>query len=265
MNQETIKMSVKKSLCVILLPASILLLLPVHLAYRNHVQLDTLAPRSELVITPSKDQVAAFEVLNREFQSPYDADACYNVTPDFVAAHSDYTIFKYEKSHKTFLLYDGQVYGLGEDWAMSDISSVALADLNKDGKYELYFTFLWGSGLPRSQVGYFNPANKKVTVFDQPVYISDLMLTMTEGGVLCVNSVTSDYYDKTSYVDYVVRAKELVGTITLEMNHITARFDQTILEQKPDLIRSMENMDTGQKILYQIKRFLYKLGINIYE
>lgn len=222
----------KRILCIIPLLLCIVLFVSVCLAHRKPARtaLAALAPQSELKITPSKKQVAAFEAQNVDFESPYDADECYNITPDFVADHSDYTIFKYEKSNETFILYDRQVYRLGE-YRGSNITSVALADLNRDGQYELYYTFLWGSGILRSQIGYFNPANKKVTVFNQSVFISDLMLTVNDSGTMCVNTVTSDYYDIDSSVDYVVKAQEQIGTITLERHRITAQIDQSILER----------------------------------
>lgn len=223
--------------------------------------LEPLAPESELTITPSRKQVAAFEALNKDFKSPYDTDECYNITPDFIADHSDYAIFKYEKCCESFILYDGQIYRLGECLGRSNITSMALADLNRDGQYELYFTFLWGSGVLRSQIGYFNPANRKVTVFDYSVFVCDLMLTVNEAGELCVNTVTPDYYDNESDVDFVVKALDTIGTITLEKSRITAHIDQSILDQKPEIIRSMENMDGGSRILYKIERLLYKLGI----
>lgn len=142
--------------------------------------------------------------------------------------------------------------------------SVALADLNRDGQYELYFTFLWGSGILRSQIGYFNPSNKKVTVFDQSVFISDLMLTVNESGTLCVNTVTPDYYDIDSSVDYVVKAQEQIGTITLERHRITAQIDQSILEQKPEIFRYLQNANGSNNInniLYKIKKLLNKYGL----
>lgn len=104
----------KRILCIIPLLLCIVLFVSVCLAHRKPARtaLDALAPQSELKITPSKKQVAAFEAQNVDFESPYDADECYNITPDFVADHSDYMIFKYEESNETFILYDGKVYRL---------------------------------------------------------------------------------------------------------------------------------------------------------
>lgn len=65
-----------------------------------------------------------------------------------------------------FLLYGGNYYFLDENTVGFEATSFAVADLNSDGKKELYFTFSWGSGMWRSQVGYFDSAGKTVTVFD---------------------------------------------------------------------------------------------------
>ena len=253
---------VKYILCIISLLICIALVLSVSIANAGPTQaaLNPLAPESELTIKPSMKQVAAFEAQNKEFKSPYDTDNCYNITPDFIADNSDYTIFKYEECRESFVLYDGQIYRLGEYLGRSNIASMALADLNKDGQYELYYTFLWGSGVLRSQIGYFDPANKKVTVFDCSVFVSDLMLTVNEAGELCVNTVTPDYYDNESDVDFVIKAQDMIGTITLEKNKITAHIDQSILDQKPDIIRSMENTNDNSQLLYKIERLLHKLG-----
>lgn len=253
----------KHTLCIIFLLICILLVLFVSFIDMDSAQtaLEPLAPESELTITSSREQVDAFEAQNKDFKSPYDTDVCYNITPDFIADHSDYTIFKYEECSESFVLYDNCIYSIGRCLGGSGITSMALADLNKDGQYELYYTFSWGSGLHRSQIGYFNPANKKVTVFDCSVFVSDLMLTVNEAGELCVNTVTPDYYDNESYVDFAVKAQDPIGTIALEKNRITAHIDQTILDQKPDIVQSIENSSIGGRILYKIERLLYQLGI----
>lgn len=264
MEGDNVSIKAKRILFTLPLLLCILLFISVCLARIKPAQaaLDPLAPKSELTITPSKKQVAAFEAQNVDFESPYDTDECYNITPDFIADHSDYTIFKYEESAETFILYDGQIYSLGEHPGRSNITSVALADLNRDGQYELYYTFVWGSGLIRSQIGYFNPANKKITVFAPSVFVSDLMLTVNESGTLCVNTITSDCYDTVSFVDYVVKAQDQIGTITLERNRITVQIDPAILDQKPEILKYLQNSNDNS-ILYMIERLFYKLGIYI--
>lgn len=63
-------------------------------------------------------------------------------------------------------MYNGEVYSIGECFGGFGLTSLALADLNKDDVYELYYTFSCGSGLHRSQVGYFEPISKEIHIFE---------------------------------------------------------------------------------------------------
>lgn len=184
----------------------------------ENAALGTLAAESEMVITSSDIQVSDFLTKNSNFRTSYDTDKCYNITPDFIADNSDFMIFKYSVSTESFIMYQGEVYSIGTCFGGSGITSMALADLNKDDQYELYYTFSWGSGLHRSQIGYFDPANKEVTIFDYSLLYSDMMLTTNESGELCVNSATLTV---DSFVDFSIKAQELTGTIELEENSIT--------------------------------------------
>ena len=200
-------------------------------SYSAKTVLDTIAAESEMTITPSKAQVSEFEAQNKTYCSPFTDDACYNITPNFIANNSDFMIFKYEASNASFLLYDDEVYLIDDHMGGFGITSMALADLNKDGRYELYYTFSWGSGIHRSQIGYFDPKRRKFTVFDDAVPFSDIILTMDTDRNLYINSVTPDFYDHVSDVDFTIKAQEQIGAIVLEHNKIKAKLDSDILEQ----------------------------------
>ncbi len=90
-----------------------------------------------------------------------------------------------------------------------------------DNQYELYYTFSWGSGIPRSQIGYFDPVNKKVTIFDFDISISETMLTINESGDLCVKNAI---IEADSFVDFTIKAQDLIGTIVFEKNEIMLKF-----------------------------------------
>lgn len=181
----------------------------------EHEALDTLAAESEMTITSSDTQVAVFTAKNKDFITEYEADECYNITPGFIADNSDYAVFKYSKSTQSFIMYDDEVYSIGVCFGGFGITSMALADLDGDGGYELYYTFSWGSGLHRSQIGYFNPADKEIHVFDYSLPGSDMMLTVNQSGVLCVNSAT---LNGDSFVDFTVKAQDFIGTVDIEGN-----------------------------------------------
>ncbi len=184
--------------------------------------LPVLAPESELSVTSSKEQVEEFEKIAgfTEFSD----HECFNITPDFIAENSEFQIFKYSKWTESFLMYEGEVYSIGNCFGGYGIMSMALADLNGDGQYELYDTFSWGSGIHRSQIGYFDPAEKEMTVFDYSFFEYDTMLTVNDEGELCVNMA---YPDFETYVDFTVRAEEQVGTIVFREGEITLDTDDS--------------------------------------
>lgn len=175
--------------------------------------LSPIAPEAELTVASTDTKVAEFLEINEGFSTYYETDTCYNITPDFVAENSDFAIFKYDTSTESFVMYDGEIHSIGTCFGGYGITGMALADLNNDGQYELYYTFSWGSGLHRSQIGYFDPASKDVTVFEDYALLGfdcELMLTVNEAGDLCVNSAE---ISQNSFVDYSMRAAEPIGTI----------------------------------------------------
>lgn len=153
------------------------------------------APVSELTIQPSSDNVN---------------DSCYNITPEYISKNSDYSIFKFKNSAASFLMYKGEVYELGTSFGGYGVVSMALADLNKDKNYELYFTFSWGSGIHQSQIGYFDPSTKEITIFNYTNLDYDMILTTNEKGELCVNETV---FESDSFVDYTIKAGKYLGRI----------------------------------------------------
>lgn len=184
----------------------------------DSASLDVIAPKLEMTITSSKTQVSEFVSQNEDFTTGYPEDECFNITPSFISDNSDFAIYKYNKSDESFIMYDGDIYSIGRCLGGFGITSMALADINKDNQYELYYTFSWGSGIHRSQIGYFNPADKEVTILDYSFYFSDMMLTVNEVGDLCVNGTVFDSY---SSVDFSLKPQSFLGTIVLERGKIT--------------------------------------------
>ena len=181
------------------------------------------APEAELTITSSKEQVSEFISKNKNLIASYDEDECYNITPDFIEDNSEFTIFKYDISGETFIMYDGEVYSIGNCFGFDGITSMALADINMDNQYELYYTFTSGSGMPYSQIGYFDPVSKEDTIFDFVIHFSSLMLTMNESGDLCVNNAA--YPEGDSCVDFTIKSQDLLGTIVFDKGEITLNID----------------------------------------
>ncbi|WP_053372893.1 M56 family metallopeptidase [Paenibacillus sp. FJAT-27812] len=135
-------------------------------------------------IVGTQDGVDAFLALQKDFKSGYDTDKCYNITPESIKENAKYTIFKYAESSASFLLYEGEVYPLGEWFGGYGVTSMALADLDSDGETELYFTYSWGSGLHRSHAAYFNPSAKEVVTLPYMPMNEDMALVNNRDGSL---------------------------------------------------------------------------------
>lgn len=213
----------KKSTICLLLPIVFMLSACSATADSDNTPLAVCAPEAELTITSSKEQVSEFISKNKNLIALYDEDECYNITPDFIADNSEFTIFKYDISRESFIMYDGEVYSIGNCFGFDGITSMALADINMDNQYELYYTFTSGSGMPYSQIGYFDPVSKEDTIFDFVTHFSSLMLTMNESGDLCVNNAA--YPEGDSCVDFTIKAQDLIGTIVFDKGEITLNID----------------------------------------
>ena len=183
---------------------------------------NVLAAQAELRITFSQTGVSEFMEKAKILSSVQPEVECYNITPDFISEHSDYEIFKYGNSCASFLLYDGEIYLLGEYFGGFDVTSMALADLDGDGQQELYYTFSWGSGMHRSQIGYFDPASKENTILDYSFEGGDMMLTTNDAGDLCVNSAI---FTLSSFVSFEIQAQKQIGTILFENGMVTLHLD----------------------------------------
>lgn len=213
----------KKSTICLLLPIVFMLSACSTTTDSENTPLAVCAPEDELTITFSKERVSEFIPKNKNYISSYDGDECYNITPDFIADNSEFTIFKYDISRESFIMYDGEVYSIGNCFGFDGITSMALADINMDNQYELYYTFTSGSGMPYSQIGYFDPVSKEDTIFDFVTHFSSLMLTMNESGDLCVNNAA--YPEGDSCVDFTIKAQDLIGTIVFDKGEITLNID----------------------------------------
>lgn len=168
---------------------------------------------SPYVMTASEDRVEEFMELKADYETYYEDVKCVNITPDFVADNSSFTVFKYEQSCNSFLLFEDKIYSIGAGFGGLGLTSMALADMNKDGQYELYYTFSWGSGLHRSQVGYFDPGTKAEHGFEDSYIGEDVVLTADDKGALIVN--IAEVSASESFVDMTLTPMAPVSTITL--------------------------------------------------
>ncbi len=91
----------------------------------------------------------------------------------FVRDHSSFQVFKYEDTCDSFLLWQDKILPWNR-FRRLGVTSMALADLNEDGEYELYFTYSFGSGIHRSMLGGFDPSEERVL---QPEEVCGTMMT----------------------------------------------------------------------------------------
>lgn len=189
--------------------------------------LEVIAPEFEMSITPSASQVPEFMKLQNgsveEYGEEYGAELYYNITPDFIADHSNFLIFKNIISGMGYIMYENEIYITGSYFGGYGITGMALADINQDGCYELYYTYSCGSGIPRSEIGYFDPVTGDTVVFDEAFFLSQIMLTGDEAGDLCVR--TAKTAERDSMVEYSIEAEDFLGRIVNENNKITLIVD----------------------------------------
>ena len=156
-------------------------------------------------------------------------ETCYNITPDYISDNSDFKIFKYDKSCRTFLVYDNEnVLLMGGWFGGFGVMDMKLADVDNDGIMELYFTFSWGSGIHRSEVGYFNPKAGEVIVFDYSHINRDMMLISDESGNLSIHE--TEIIELDSFVEFTMKANGHIDDIvfknnTIELSEVTGESD----------------------------------------
>lgn len=167
-------------------------------------------------LTPSDRGVEEFLDIS-EIKLLYSNESCYNVTPENITDEYGFSIFKLDQSCAGFLLYENEVYPLGEYFGGLGLTSFAVADLNQDDKNELYFTYSCGSGLHRSLAGYFDTQNKEMVVFDYSNFNND-MVFVNENHSLSLYEATPDV---TSFVDISMhQGEEKVGDIVFDSGEI---------------------------------------------
>ncbi|MFC5703279.1 M56 family metallopeptidase [Cohnella faecalis] len=170
-------------------------------------------------IVGTRDGVDAFLALNKDFKSGYDTDTCYNITPAYMKENSEYRIFKYDQSSASFLLYEGNVYPLGEWFGGFGVTSMALADIDRDGRSELYFTYSWGSGLHRSHAAYFSPAAKQIVTLEYTHLNGDMLLTDNHDGSLSLFAAAISSVG--GFVNFEMEGTEFISDIVYANGQIS--------------------------------------------
>lgn len=173
-------------------------------------------------ITPSMDGVDEFMKSFREKYGDDGKGNCYNVTPQEITDKYDMRIFKFDYDGgghlygDGFLLYENEIYPLGISFGGWGLTSFAVADTDHNGSNELYFTYSWGSGIHRSQLGYFDMQSKDIIYFDYEYRDYDMILS-DKNGMLSICHAGAEF---TSFEDEEFTAGEEIGRIGFVDNEI---------------------------------------------
>ncbi|MDE5893027.1 MAG: hypothetical protein K2H45_08910 [Acetatifactor sp.] len=146
----------------------------------------------------------------------------YNVVPEDISNAYGVSIFKSDLTCASILAYDDKYYPLDRSFGGFGVTSFAITDLNEDGEFELYFTFSYGSGIPRSQVGYFDAASRETEIFDLENWWGESLLGEDKDHVLCVYNVDweTDCNIK-SFVDIEMSAGDKIASIVVDNGKIS--------------------------------------------
>lgn len=156
---------------------------------------------TDVTIKGNKDDVELFESIYKASSlKNLSGDTCYNISTEDIKRNSNYRVFKFSKSGASFLLYDNEVYPLGDDDVdCTGITSMELADLNKDGIDEFYFTYSSASNLHNYKVGYFDPVKKEVKIFTA-IHESDEIIIAKDNERLSIYEATmSEFHDNIDF------------------------------------------------------------------
>lgn len=173
-------------------------------------------------ITSSMDGVDEFM---ESFHEKYGDDGkgnCYNVTPQEITDKYDMRIFKFDYDGgghlygDGFLLYGNEIYPLGISFGGWGLTSFAVADIDHNGSNELYFTFSFGSGIHRSELGYFDMQSKDIIYFDYAYWDYDMILN-DKNGTLSICHAEEEF---TSVAGIEFTAGEEIGRIGFVDNEI---------------------------------------------
>lgn len=163
-------------------------------------------------MSSSKTGVDDFIADFSSYKCRDDDDEFYNITPTEITDKYGFRIFKCDDCRESYLEYKGNVYQLGSGFGDLGTISFAAADLNHDGYYELYFTFVWGSGQSISVIGYFDTAKSEVLELADYKHGRYMTFDVKDGKL----EVCEAELDGTLNVDISTKPKDKLGEIVAE-------------------------------------------------
>ncbi len=150
----------------------------------------------------------------------FSEDNCYNITPKTIADLVDAKIFKFKDSCASFLLYENQIYPIGEFFGGYGIVDMELCDFDGDMQYDLLYTYSFGSGLHRSLVGHFNLDTKVETTLDFTYSNYDMLLEKIKDNEFFLYHADVDLIDD-SFTNLKLTKGAYLASIIYENNEIS--------------------------------------------
>lgn len=100
----------------------------------------------------------------------------YDITPQNVKEEIGCQLFKVNYTCETYVVYNSKIYSIGFGFGGFGLVSIETCDFDNNGKKDLIYTFSWGSGLHRSQIGVFNFSKECEELLDFQQMNEDTML-----------------------------------------------------------------------------------------
>lgn len=188
-----------------------LLLLCISISGCSHKSSDV----STFLMEASNKNIDEFLTLYEVHNDKLNGNDWFRVSPSNIVEQYGLEIFKSESTCESYLMFEENIYLLGDYFGGYGVTSFAIADINLDDNIELYFTYSWGSGLHRSLVGYFDTKSKKIYQLDYVNYNNGSLLKVDDGSLCIYDARTKS----TSFVDIELEAIEKLTTITLNTNN----------------------------------------------
>lgn len=150
-----------------------------------------------------EDEVEEFLNLAKENAISFESENeenCYNITPDFVKENSNYKIFKFQDTAETYIVYENNIYKIGNNKRERGTTSFALADINDDGILELFYTYIWQvSNVSRTNISYFDPLTKKEVGINENYVENCAILIKKDNDLIVCDGTISNEYNNTNF------------------------------------------------------------------
>lgn len=134
-------------------------------------------------------------------------------TPAEVKNEIGCQIFKVNNSCETFVIYKAKLFKIGFGFGGLGVVNIATCDFDGDGQKDLLYTFSWGSGLHRSQIGLFNMLKMKENWLDFYLISKDIILKKINDKQFGVYIAETTNMKNMDFIDIKLSMKEHVADV----------------------------------------------------